>query len=141
MEWKAIDGYPDYAVSPDGQVKSLRFNRILKASKSNSGYLYVNLICNRSKKTTAVHKLVIEHFGAPCPSPGWVVDHKDRNKTNNSIKNLEWVTVSENTSRYYGNFDKKIKVKELRTQGWTMQKIATELDVSLGFVQDHIYSE
>ena len=137
-EWKIINGYPDYAISPTGDVKSLRFNRLLKASKSDSGYQYVNLVCNKMKKTTAIHKIVIEHFGVLCPAQGWVVDHKDGNKINNNIENLEWVTVGENTSRFYGNFGKKIKVKELRAQGWTMQKIATELGVSLGFVQDHV---
>ena len=139
LEWKVINGYPEYAISPAGQVKSLRFNRILKCACSNSGYQYVNLVNNKVKKTTAIHKLVIEHFGAPCPATGLVVDHKDGNKVNNNIENLEWVTMQENTLRSYKNSDKKLKVKELREAGWTMQKIATELSVSLGFVQDSVH--
>lgn len=139
MEWKVINGYPDYSVNQNGEVKSNRFDRILKPAISSNQYLYVNLIHNKKKKTTAVHKLVIEHFGPPCPDIKCVVDHKDSNKQNNQINNLEWVSISENTARAYNNQDKKAKVKELRAQGWTMQKIANHLGKSLGFVQDAIH--
>jgi len=138
MEWKVITGYPDYAINSIGQVKSLRFNRILKNSVNNSGYHYVNLMDNKQRKTTAIHKLVLEHFGCPKPFEMAVVDHKDGNKTNNTLDNLEWVSISENTSRAYGNSHKKVLVKELRQQGWTMQKIADHIGMSLGFVQDTV---
>ena len=140
-EWKVIDGYPDYAISPNGKVKSLRFNRVLKASANNSGYQYVNLMADKKRKTTAIHRLVIEHFGPICTDPTLIVDHKDGNKNHNSIENLEWVTIQENTLRGYGNFDKKVIVKELRVQGWTMQKIADHVGMSLGFVQDSIHQD
>lgn len=140
MEWKVINGYPDYAVSSEGQVKSLRFNRLLKMATNSSGYHYVNLIENKVRKTTAVHKLVIEHFGPNKPFQTAIVDHKDGIKLNNHISNLEWVGVKENTLRAYNNFDKKQKVKDLRAQGWTMQKIADHLGMSLGFVQATIHS-
>ena len=140
MEWKTITGYQDYSVNEFGEVKSNRFNRLLKPSKSKNQYLYVNLVNDRKKKTTAIHRLVIEQFGAPCPDTKSVVDHKDSNKHNNHIDNLEWVTISENTIRSYNNQGKKAKVKELRNQGWTMQKIADQIGMSLGFVQDAIHS-
>ena len=79
-EWKTINGYPDYAISVGGQVKSLRFNRLLTPSLSNNSYLYVNLVENKRKKTTAIHRLVIDHFGPTCPDLKLVVDHKDGNK-------------------------------------------------------------
>lgn len=139
MEWKIINGYPDYSINQNGEIKSTRFNRLLKPSTSNNQYQYVNLVHEKKKKTTAIHRLVIEHFGPPCPDPKFVVDHKDSNKQNNHIDNLEWVTISENTSRMYNNQDKKIEVKRLREQGWTMQKIANHIGKSLGFVQDAIH--
>ena len=137
-EWKTINGYPDYAISVGGQVKSLRFNRLLTPSLSNNSYLYVNLVENKRKKTTAIHRLVIDHFGPTCPDLKSVVDHKDGNKTNNHISNLGWATIKENTLRGYGNQDKKIKVKELRQQGMTIKQIAEVVSMSASFVQDTI---
>jgi hypothetical protein len=140
VEWKIINGYPDYAINQFGEVKSLRFNRLLKPSVSGNQYQYVNLVNNKRKKTTAVHKLVIEHFGPLCPDVKSVVDHRDSNKQNNNINNLEWVSISENTLRSYNNQDKKEEARQLRKQGWTLQKIADHLGKSLGFVQDSIHS-
>ena len=137
-EWKTINGYPDYAISVGGQVKSLRFNRLLTPSLSNNSYLYVNLVENKRKKTTAIHRLVIDHFGPTCTDLKSVVDHKDGNKTNNHISNLGWVTIKENTLRGYGNQDKKTKVLELRQQGMTIKKIAEAVSMSASFVQDTI---
>jgi hypothetical protein len=138
--WKIINGYPDYAISDTGYVKSLRFNRILKASVNGSCYAHVNLLCNKRKKTSAIHRLVIEHFGPKMPDEVYsIVDHKDKNKENNHISNLEWVTIKENTLRGYGNQDKKIKVKELRQQGMTFKKIAETIGMSAAFVQSTVH--
>jgi hypothetical protein len=134
-EWITINGYPDYAVNNKGLIKSLRFNRLLSPSANNNGYLYVNLVKDRRKKSTAVHKLVIEHFGSPQPASNWVVDHKDSNKQNNELTNLEWVSISENTKRAYGNQDKRTKAVELRSLGWTYDQIAKEIGMSRSFVQ------
>lgn len=138
-QWKNVNGYPDYAISSLGNVKSLRFSRFLKPSKSNNQYLYVNLMCNKIKKTIAVHKLVMEHFGITKPDNGYVIDHIDGNKSNNDMDNLQWVSVSENTTRYYGNQDKHKTVKELREKGWTIKKIADHIGMSLSFVHNTIH--
>ena len=139
--WKIINGYPDYAISDTGYVKSLRYNRILKASVNGSWYGHVNLICDKRKKTWAIHRLVIEHFGPMQPDVYAIVDHKDKNKLNNHIDNLEWVSIRENTLRGYGNQDKKVKVRELRQQGMTIKKIAEEVGMSPAFVQATIHSD
>lgn len=133
--WTLITNYPNYAVSKDGQIKSMRFNRILKPSYSDSGYAYVNLSNEGLLKSTAIHKIVIEHFKGAKPAENCVVDHKDGNKKNNHIDNLEWVSIKENTLRAYGNQDKKIKILELREQGHTLQQIAKEVGMSLHTVQ------
>ena len=99
--WKIIKGYPDYAISDTGYVKSLRYDRILKASFNDGWYQHVNLMNNKKRKTWAIHRLVIEHFGPPYPEVYSIVDHIDGNKANNHINNLEWVTCSENNLHNY----------------------------------------
>lgn len=138
MPSQQINGYPNYEIVEDGTIISTKFYRTLKHGNSDSGYAYVNLIQDKIKKTTAVHKLVMEHFGPAKPGDNYVIDHKDGNKNNNHIDNLQWVTIRENTTRYYGNQDKKIKVLELRKQGMTMQKIAAEVGLSTSTVQQTI---
>ena len=92
--WKDKKDYEGhYQVSNCGRVKSFRFGkeRILKLIKYKCGYLYVNLYKNNIKKEYLVHRLVAEAFidntdNLPC------VNHKDENKLNNNVDNLEWCT-------------------------------------------------
>jgi hypothetical protein len=134
--WKTINGYPDYAISNDGQVKSLRFDRILKASASNHNYLYVNLLHNRLKKTRAVHRLVMEHFGPTCPVQNMIVDHIDGNKHNNHNENLQWMSIVENTLKSYGNAENKEKILELRKTGVRYTDISRQLNLNMNLVRD-----
>ena len=98
-EWKTIKDYPDYEVSSLGRVRSLYYRKktktpnlqILKLSIGNHGYPVVNL----KQKVHCVHRLVAEAF-LPNPDNLPCVDHKDRDRTNNHISNLHWVTFSEN---------------------------------------------
>lgn len=61
-----------------------------------AGYFYVNLPhAIRSKRSRAIHVLVAAAFLGPCPD-GQEINHKDGNKQNNCVENLEYVTRSEN---------------------------------------------
>ena len=98
--WKTIEQYPDYSVSNYGRVKSIRFKneKILRPTQSR-GYLYV---CIRNKRVInkAVHKLVAKYFlnHNPCGHT-LVVNHKDFNRLNNHVDNLEVTTSRQNTNR------------------------------------------
>ena len=104
--WKDIEefeGYEGlYKVSNRGNVKSLNYRhtgkeRILKTRKTSDGYLLVNLYKDGKMKTYYVHQLVATAF---CENPeGYTeVNHKDENKENNCIDNLEWCSRSYNLS-------------------------------------------
>lgn len=89
-----------YAVTEDGRVWSYRSNKFMKLGNHHSGYLNVRLFKNGQGKSYSVHRLVAEaylpnHENLPC------VNHKDENKLNNSVENLEWCTVQYNTN--YGS--------------------------------------
>lgn len=107
--WKNIEGYEDlYKVSNLGNVKQIKFNRIIKKCLSNNGYLVVNLSKKNVSKSFLVHKLVAEAF-IPNPDNLLYVNHKDENKQNNTVENLEWCTQNYNCN--YGTRNEKISNK------------------------------
>ena len=97
-----------YQVSNLGNVKSLgndktRKERILKPGKNGYGYYHVTLCKNGNRKTMKVHVLVAMAFLGHIPDGTHriVLDHKDRDKSNNNLSNLELITQRENTERYF----------------------------------------
>lgn len=101
MEMKSIKGYENlYAVDSEGNVYSLVTNNSrrkgrLKPSENGCGYLRVQLYKNKKAKKFYIHRLVAEHF-LENPMNYKVVNHKDGNKYNNSVENLEWCTQKQN---------------------------------------------
>jgi hypothetical protein len=99
-QWKTIEGYEDYQVSDLGNIKSFKRGkeRILKHSTTH-GYLHVILSVNGKQKNRLVHQLVAIAFlnHKPCGHK-LVINHKDFNKQNNHVDNLEVVTQRENVN-------------------------------------------
>lgn len=100
--WKDIDGYDGkYQVSNLGSVRSTRFYghekiRVLKPQTNSAGYLKVSLVdCSGNIKQKTIHRLVALAF-IPNPDGLEMVNHKDEDKTNNIVENLEWCTRSYN---------------------------------------------
>lgn len=92
MEWKPLKRYDGlYLISDEGQVFSVRSNRLLKPQISTAGYYRIELNCNGIKQKELVHRLVAECF-IPNPNSYPIVNHKDENPLNNHVDNLEWCT-------------------------------------------------
>lgn len=105
--WRDIPGYEGlYQVSAFGKVKSLITNRILKDRFDHKGYLSVILYKNNTKKVIKVHRLVAKIF-LDNKDNKEQVNHKDGNKANNNVSNLEWCNCKENIQHAF-----KIKLKE-----------------------------
>ena len=81
----------DYEITRDGQVINKTNGHVLKPQPNGKGYLRVS-ICG---KLQFVHRLVAEKY-IPNPDNLEQVNHKDGNKLNNSVENLEWVSNQEN---------------------------------------------
>lgn len=113
-QWKDIPEYEGmYQVSNLGNIKSLSREvcnskrcfiskeKILKLSKDSGNYSIVHLYIKGSKRSTKkVHQLVAECFlnHKPC-GYNLVINHKDFNRLNNNIENLEIVNTRENTNK------------------------------------------
>lgn len=97
--WKSINlrGYTsNYQVSKGGEVRSIRKDKILSTTPDRGGYLRVSLWKNNKRREIRVHRLVaLTHVTGY--SKDLVVNHIDRDKTNNNVGNLEWVTQKYNT--------------------------------------------
>ncbi len=89
-------GFPDLSVSRQGHIWSKAKNRVLKGHVSDCGYIRVCLKkLDGTTATYSVHRLIAEHF-IPNPENKPQVNHKDGNKLNNAVDNLEWATNLEN---------------------------------------------
>ena len=96
--WKAIEGTKGFIeVSNKGRVRSwLRgYANILKTQPDKKGYHRIRITIEREKMSYKVHREVAKAF-LPNPNQLPQVNHKDGNKDNNAVENLEWVTNTEN---------------------------------------------
>ena len=118
--YKKIDDYDNYEISNLGNVKNTDTGRILKPGKNTNGYYFVGLSKNGIRKYFKIHKLIALHF-IPNPENFPCIDHIDRDRTNNSISNLRWISNSNNlrnrpkmqntSSKYMGVYFNKAKGK------------------------------
>lgn len=95
-EWRIVEEFPKYEVSNCGNIRSLDYNhtgkpKLLKPGKSSCGYLVVVLWKERKKTCCLLHRLIAKAF-LNNPNNLKYINHKDENKENNCVENLEWCT-------------------------------------------------
>lgn len=138
-EWRDIEGFEGiYQVSSFGRVRGLdRYVRqknkygsmmdvfirgvIIKPFNVNSGYSYVFLKRRKEHLSFGIHRLVAKAF-IPNPNGLRYVNHKDENKKNNHVDNLEWCTCQYNNT--YGS------VKERQVANLPTKKAVIQMAIS-----------
>ena len=123
--WRDIENYESlYQVSNLGNIRSkdrvvkcwynntkTMSGKIIKPILLRDGYLYVHLYKNTKRKDYAIHRIVANAF-IENPKHKEEVNHKDGNKQNNSVDNLEWVTPKENMQHAHKTGLIKSKTRE-----------------------------
>lgn len=125
-QWKDIVGYEGcYQISNHGRVKSMRRlvasrngfrelpEKIVKPLFTKGGYLNVVGSKKQVRDTFVIHHLVAHYFIGERP-PGCVIDHIDRDKTNNKVDNLRYVSASQNQRNRKDNKLTEEDVKNIR---------------------------
>jgi len=133
--WKDILN-TNYQVSNEGRVKNKKKNTILK-NDNYTGYSRVRI----NDKHEAVHRLVAKYFVSGYEE-NKIVNHKDGNKLNNNVNNLEWVTMQENISHAIENdLNKKTKkekviciYKDLISGNFSYSQVAKKYNTSMSTV-------
>lgn len=103
---KDIEGFENlYAITDNGKVWSYKSKKYLSACIDGSGYLFVALRKNKKTYFKKIHRLVAEAFiQNPYKLPE--VNHKNEDKTDNRVENIEWSSVKHNRS--YGTRGERI---------------------------------
>ena len=132
-EWKTLERIPKYEVSNYGKIRSTKNGKVklLKVCVNNWGYELVCLSDGKKRYTSYIHRLVAEVF-IPTTNKALVVNHKDKNKKNNTVNNLEWTTVMENMW-HRDDTEKYLKTSEILE----MCKSMTILQLEKFLLQGH----
>ena len=138
LECKPLKEDPDYLIYNDGRLFSKKTNKFLTGKIDNVGYQCYALNFKdsntRNSKMVYAHRLVAEYF-IDNPDNLPVVNHKDENRLNNNVENLEWVDFKENTRQYLKNNNIKRKKpkyfkKDLPGEKWLDIKDYPNYEVS-----------
>lgn len=95
MLWAIMRDYPNYEISPCGQIRNAKTMKILKQGIDSRGYYGVTLSVDGKGSRVRIHRLVAIAFVAG-EKKGLVVNHIGADKLDNHYKNLEWVTQLQN---------------------------------------------
>lgn len=113
-KWKDIEGFEGkYMVSNLGRIKALDYRRtgkekILLQITDKLGYKSIQLWKNANRKKYKIHRLVANTF-LPNPNNFPIINHKDKNPSNNSVENLEWCSY-----QYNVNYSKEEQLRGMK---------------------------
>ena len=109
-QWKKINGYSRYEVSNRGKIRNIHTKKEKSTRVTAKGYVVATLKENGIRSSKYIHRLVAEAFiSNPKNLPQ--VNHKDENKQNNNVENLEWCNAIYNVNYGTGIERRTKKIK------------------------------
>lgn len=144
-----VIGYPKYLIYPDGKVQNKKTKRYLLGTVHNCGYREISLVNDNGKGRFLLHRLLALHY-IPNPDNKPFIDHINRDRKDNRLENLRWVTALENgqnQSLYLNNTsgikniryreDKKRYIYEKRINYRTHRKHFKTLEEAIAYKKDY----
>jgi predicted DNA-binding protein YlxM (UPF0122 family) len=148
--YKQVPFAEDYLINMDGEIYSNKSHKTIQPTPHKGGYLRVKLFCNDGKrKAFLLHRVVAETF-LDNPDNYPEVNHKDGNKQNNNVSNLEWLTREQNMTHAFLNGlnsnagerngkarlteSQVIEIYQMLLDGKLVQEIASKFDVRLALI-------
>lgn len=142
VEYRKLANYSNYRIYPDGRIYSEFINRFIKATKDTSGYLQNTLVDDYGNRKTIKNHILIASAFIPRLTNKSEVNHKDFNKENNTIENLEWCDRKYNARYNYTHRENKrakhlsplteeqvLLIPEMMNNGFSIKFIAKLLKV------------
>lgn len=150
--WKPCHISDKYMISDLGNVKNIKSGLILKQYAKPDGYKVIRITIEGKKKVCSVHRLILFTFKPNEYFDGAIVNHKDCNKLNNSLDNLEWCSYKENAEHSVRNNlwipltgsnngysklteEQVLKIRDLFLEYKNYSKIAREYNVSMNNIK------
>lgn len=100
LQWKTVCENDRYEVNQKGEVRYKKRKRILTPLINPGGYAYVSFNMNGERRRFAIHRIVANAF-IPNPNNYSEVNHKNYDRLNNNVENLEWISSSQNKQHAY----------------------------------------
>ena len=143
--FKSIPGFDKYEVSNLGSVRNKSTNKVLKPHLTRNGYLDIRLFKKglRKGKRFSIHRLVMSAFVGDSPL---TVDHINRDKTDNRLPNLRYLTNEENarlgnigntnaqgSKNHHAKLTETIvrEIKQYLSQGLSVKELAAQYNIGL----------
>ena len=141
-KWKDVKGYEGiYKISSKGRLKRLigplaKKERFLKVADNQSGYKFYTLCKNGKVKIMYAHRIVAMAF-IPNPKNKEEVNHIDGDRSNNNLRNLEWVTRSENHHHRYKVLKQRgVNYGKTGALNWRSKKVL-QLDMDGNLIREY----
>lgn len=133
LDWTPVIGFDGYLISTEGHVCNQRTNRILKQNIGTHGYYYVTLRSQGKNYYRCIHRMMANAW-LPNTHNLPYVDHRDRNRLNNTLSNLRFASASlqnHNRSKGHGASSCYFGVSKCKN-GWRAKIMIHGRDIHIG---------